>query len=56
MSSKIRNNSSEIFFLPKKEIIVSNTQDPIENDHDTLDIEIGIVNNIFLGTFFSFNL
>ena len=34
-------DSSEIFLLPKREIIVSNTQDGKENEHDILDIELG---------------
>ena len=40
LRSVSKDNSSEIFFLPKREII-SNTQDGKENEHDILDIELG---------------
>ena len=41
LRSEFKDNSSEIFFLPKREIIVSNTQDDKVNEHDILDIELG---------------
>ena len=41
LRSEFKDNSSEIIFLPKREIIVSNTQDEKLNEHDILDIELG---------------
>ena len=41
LRSEFNDNSSEIIFLPKREIIVSNTQDEKLNEHDILDIELG---------------
>ena len=47
MGKQFKNNSREMFSLPKKEIMVSNSQDA-ENEHDILDIEIGMLNNTLL--------